>query len=417
MFDFDTFREIGATIKKNKLRTTLTGFSIAWGIFMLIVLLGSGNGLRNGISSNFSNRAKNTVSVWGGNTSLPYKGLSLDRKIMFDDKDYQLIKTKLPEVEYATAVISQSKNISYNKNYGTWNLRGVHPDAGYINNIKINNNQGRFINQFDIETKRKVIVVNTEIESILFKGESALGKSVLIGNIAYQVVGIYKDETGRTNVPAYIPFSTAQALYSKNFGFDELNFTVKDLNTIEENNAFVDKYIKMMAALHHFDPLDKSALGIWNTAENAIETASIFNAVTLFIWIVGIASLMAGIVGVGNIMLITVKERTKEFGIRKAIGATPLSVLKLVLLESVVITTIFGYVGMVLGIGLTELMSYSISQGSKGSNDAVIFLNPTVNLEVALLATLVLVIAGVFAGYIPAKRAVSISPIEAMRAE
>lgn len=415
MFDFDTTREILTTIKKNKLRTSLTGFSIAWGIFMLIILLGAGNGLKNGITASFSRRAQNTISIWGGNTIIPYKGLPVDRQIKLDDKDYDFIRNKLSNVQYVSAQIRQSKTISYAKEYGTWTLMGVHPDAAYIE--KIEPEEGRFINDIDINNRRKVIVINSEMESILFKGESALGKYVTAENIAFQVIGIYEDQTGRSNVPAFIPFSTAQGLYNKNFGIDRIDFTVVDLNTMKKNEVFIQDLRKQLGTLHNFDPEDKSALSISNTAENAVQAASIFNTITLFIWVVGIATLMAGIVGVGNIMLITVKERTREFGIRKAIGATPGSVLRLVMMESIIITTIFGYIGMIIGIGITELANYYIELSGAAKSDRSVFLNPTVDLNIALLATLVLIIAGVFAGYIPAKKAVKISPIEAMRAE
>lgn len=417
IFDLDSLREILTTIKKNKLRTGLTGFSIAWGIFMLIFLLGAGNGLKNGVTSNFASRAQNTMIIWGGKTSIPYKGMPIGKDIKFDDKDYDLIRNTLDNVQYVSAQIRQNKTISYEKEYGTWPLFGVHPDAAAIN--KIEPRKGRFLNDMDMDNRRKVIVINTEMEDILFKGEEAIGKFVTAEDIAFQVIGVYDDENGRSDIPAYIPFSVAKGLYNKNFGFDRIEFTLKDVDTQKDNEAYIENLRNKMGKLHTFDPTDKSALVVWNNVDDAIQAASIFNTITLFIWVVGIATLMAGIVGVGNIMLITVKERTREFGIRKAIGATPASVLKLVLLESVIITTIFGYFGMLAGIGLTELINYILeSTGSgSGSNGRTVFLNPTVDLNIAISATLVLVVAGVFAGYIPAKKAVSIKPIEAMRAE
>lgn len=418
MFDFDLLREIGATISKNKLRTFLTGFSIAWGIFMLIVLLGSGNGLKNGITSNFKSRAKNTISVGGGFVSMPYKGFPVDREIKFDNKDYELIRNDLPEVDYASAQIERSAtSISYNKEYGTWSMLGVYPDAAYIFNIDILAGKGRFINQLDIERQRKVVVINSEMEQILFKGEESLGKYVIANSIAYQVIGVFKDDNARSNVPSYIPFSTAQTLYGQGYNIDKVDFTVKGLNTVEKNEAFILKLREKLGVLHNFDPEDQSAIWVWNTAERSVQAESIFSAITIFIWIVGVASLIAGIVGVGNIMLITVKERTREFGIRKAIGANPYSILKLVLLESIIITTSFGYIGMVVGVGLTELVSEAMQMSSSGQSGPSIFKDPTVDFGVVLAATSILIISGVFAGYIPAKRAVSISPIEAMRAE
>ncbi len=418
MFDFDSIREIGTTIKTNKLRTFLTGFSIAWGIFMLIFLLGAGNGLRNGIESNFSRRAKNTISIWPGATSMPYKGLPVDRSIKFDQKDFNLIK-RLPEVDYISAQINRRSIISYNKEYGSWSTLGVHPGAAYINNIDMSTGSGRFVNEIDIERKRKVIVINSEMQDILFKGENPLGKYVTAQGIAFLVIGVYKDETGRTNVPSYIPFTTAQSLYNQNYGIDRIDFTVVGLKTEAQNEAFIEKFRQQMGALHNFDPKDKSAVSMWNTAADSMQTAQVFDAITLFIWVVGILSLIAGVVGVGNIMLITVKERTREFGIRKAIGASPASILRLVLLESILITAVFGYLGMVFGVGVTEIAN-SITEAMAQTQEAgtpVVFKNPTVDIGIVFQATLVLIVAGVTAGSIPAIRAVRVSPVEAMRAE
>lgn len=419
MLGLDSLREIGTTIKTNKLRTFLTGFSVAWGIFMLIGLLGAGNGLKNGIESNFSRRAMNAVSIWPGTTSIPYKGLPVDRRIKFDEKDYNLVKKRFPEVEYITGQIWHRATISYNKNYGSWTMLGLHPDGSYINNIDMSTGKGRFVNEIDIEKRRKVIVINTEMEEVLFKGEESLGQYINADNIAYRVIGVYKDETGRTNVPAYIPFTTAQSLYSNNYGMDRLDFTVTGLDTEKKNDEFIDKFRAEMGRLHKFDPQDKAALGIWNTAADSVQTLQIFGTINTFIWVVAIFSLIAGIVGVGNIMLITVKERTREFGIRKAIGASPISILRLVLLESIIITALFGYIGMVFGIGLVEIANSITEMMTQGAppGTPTVFKNPNVDIGIIAQATAVLVGAGVIAGSIPAIRAVRVSPVEAMRAE
>lgn len=417
---FDLLQEISATIKKNKLRTFLTGFSIAWGIFMLIVLLGAGNGLRNGVTSNFKHRALNTVTIWDGWTTKPYKGLPVDRHIYFNDKDIEFLKKEVPEVTHVSGMINKNNaTITHNDKYGAWTIRGVDADAGHINNVNIVSKNGRFINSVDIEQKRKVIVISTEMQEILFQDEDPIGKYVLSDNTAYQVIGVYKDESGWSNIPAYVPFSTAQVLYNtKERGFYRLDFVVDGLTTIEANQDFVKRLRQKMALRHNFDPEDNSAIWINNRAEDVVESEQIFGGITMFIWVIGILSLMAGIVGVSNIMLITVKERTREFGIRKAIGASPFSILKLVLLESVIITAISGYVGMVAGIGLTELISKGMEMGEQVKNSGPkVFTDPTVDLGVVAMATLVLIVAGVIAGYVPAKRAVSVSPIEAMRAE
>lgn len=417
MFDFDSFREILSTIGKNKLRTFLTGFAVAWGIFMLIILLGAGNGLKNGVTSNFSGRATNSVRIFPGYTSMPYNGLPADREIKFDEKDYDLIKNKISEVQYVSPRVNQQVTLSYGEEYGQWNLFGVTEDAAYINNISIKSGNGRFINRMDMNDRRKVIVINSDIKKILFKDKDPIGENVIANNLVFQVIGVYDDSDQRGNTPpAFIPFSTAQTLYNKGYGFRRIEFTVNGLNTIEANEKFNNRLRKKLAVIHNFDPKDQSAVYIRNTAQDSIQTQQIFTMISLFIVVIGACSLMAGIVGVGNIMLITVKERTREIGIRKALGATPASVLKLIIFESIFITTIAGYIGMIVGIGLTELISFAMNSGG-AADGPTIFKDPTVDIGTVLLATLALIICGVVAGLIPAIRATRVSPIEAMRSE
>lgn len=417
MFDFDSLREILSTIGKNKLRTALTSFAVAWGIFMLIILLAAGNGLKNGVTSNFSNRAQNSVSLWPGWTSMPYKGLPSNRNIKFDNKDYDLLR-KMPEVEFLSARVSQSATISYEKEYGSWRLEGVSQDAAFINNIKVLAGDGRFLNELDVTNRRKVVVISPETKKILFKDKDPLGEYVIANGIAYQVIGVYDDSNMfRNNYPAYIPFTTAQMLYNRGWGFGQIDFTIKGMKNLKSSNTFVDKVRGEIAKLHSFDPEDRSALQVWNTAERASETESTFGMITMFIWVVGLCSLIAGIVGVGNIMLITVKERTREIGIRKAIGASTASILRLIISESILITTAAGYIGMLFGIFITEVVSGMMTSGPSTMDSPTVFKDPTVDLTTVLLATLVLIIAGVVAGLIPALKATRVRPIEAMRAE
>ncbi|MFQ9316721.1 conserved membrane hypothetical protein [uncultured Dysgonomonas sp.] len=417
MFDFDSIREIFSTIGKNKLRTFLTSFAVAWGIFMLIILLAAGNGLKNGVTSNFSRRAQNSVTLWPGWTSMAYKGLPTNRQIKFDQKDYDLIRNKIPEVEYVSVRLSQRVTLSYEKEYGSWDIDGVSQDASIINNLKVANGNGRFLNKMDVDNRRKVIVLSPDMKKVLFKDKDPIDQYVIAdNNIAYQVIGIYDNEDiYDNNPPGYIPFTTAQMLYNKGYGFRRIDFTVVGLPTKEANEKFVERLRQRMGTLHNFDPADRSALYVRNTAEDMLEAQSIFFIITAFIIVIGIASLLAGIVGVGNIMLITVKERTKEIGIRKAIGATPFSVLKLIIFESILITTVAGYIGIVIGVGITEGISTIMANAP--SDGPSIFKDPTVDLSTVIWATVVLIVAGTIAGLIPALKATKVSPIEAMRAE
>ncbi|MBF0762114.1 ABC transporter permease [Dysgonomonas mossii] len=417
MFDFDSIREIFSTIGKNKLRTFLTSFAVAWGIFMLIILLAAGNGLKNGVTSNFSRRAQNSVTLWPGWTSMAYKGLPTNRQIKFDQKDYDLIRNKIPEVEYVSVRLSQRVTLSYEKEYGSWDIDGVSQDASIINNLKVANGNGRFLNKMDVDNRRKVIVLSPDMKKVLFKDKDPIDQYVIAdNNIAYQVIGVYDNEDiYDNNPPGYIPFTTAQMLYNKGYGFRRIDFTVVGLPTKEANEKFVERLRQRMGTLHNFDAADRSALYVRNTAEDMLEAQSIFFIITAFIIVIGIASLLAGIVGVGNIMLITVKERTKEIGIRKAIGATPFSVLKLIIFESILITTVAGYIGIVIGVGITEGISTIMANAP--SDGPSIFKDPTVDLSTVIWATVVLIVAGTIAGLIPALKATKVSPIEAMRAE
>ena len=346
-------REIFASISNNKMRTFLTGLAVSWGVFMLVVLLGAGNGLKNGVTSNFANRAKNSVTVWPGWTSSPYNGMPADRQIKFDHRDYDLLRNKIEGVEYISARVQQMATVSFKEEYSTWTLNGVSQDAKYITNIDIAANNGRFINKIDVDSRRKVIVINTDMQKILFKDENPIGKHVIANGLAFQVIGIFEEENAGSNPPAYIPFTTAQSLYSKGYGFQRIDFTIVGLNTVEANEKFNDLLRNKFGKLHNFDPNDRSALYIRNTSEDSIQSEQIFSTINLVIWAIGILSLIGGIVGVGNIMLVTVKERTKEIGIRKAIGASPNSILKLIIVEAIIITTFSGYTGVFI---VTSLM-------------------------------------------------------------
>jgi len=420
MFTINTIQEIIASLKHNKLRTVLTGLSVSWGIFILIVLLGAGNGLKNGVSSNFSRRATNTVQMWSGTSSLPYKGLKSGRSLDFSQKQITAVDENLVESADQTGIIDKQSTITYNDEFGSFSVKGVNPYYEGIFNLVFEPNDGRFINELDLTNNSKVIVIDKKIKDVLFKDESAIGKYLKVGEVMFKVVGVNskKEQWGDGN--AYIPFTTAQLIYNPDRKFRSIAMTVNNLKTKEANDEFNDELKGTMSKSLRFDPNDTQALWLRNSQKDYIETMKIFAGITLFVSIIGIFTLIAGIVGVSNIMLVSVKERTREIGIRKAIGAPPAAILRSIIIESILITTTFGYIGMVLGVGLTEFINYMMVQSaaqSASDTGMSVFKDPTVQLSYVLISTGILIVAGVIAGYMPARRAVRIKPIEAMREE
>jgi putative ABC transport system permease protein len=407
--------EIFNTISRNKLRTFLTGFAVAWGIFMLIVLLGAGNGLKNGFSANWGDRLLNVVQIWGGRTSIPYAGFQAGRWINLDDKDLQFTENEFPqEVNFTVGNIRLgAKNISYGAEYVSSSLQAVGANMMIIDGLKIAQGDGRFINDLDIRENRKSIVISKRAKDIIFKTENAIGKKVNVAGIIYTVVGIYYIEDRQDATGSYIPISTAQIIYNKGINISNFAFTLSDKIDDEQSNTdFMNRYKKRLARQHQISPND-DAIWYWNRFENYLEMSTVSKFINIAVWVIGIFTLLSGIVGVSNIMLITVRERTREFGIRKSIGASPMSILRHVVLESVIITTIFGYIGLVLGVGLTELIA-PLFQSSHDRDSFNIFLNPTVDINVAMQATLLLIIAGTLAGFFPALKAVRIKTIQAL---
>jgi putative ABC transport system permease protein len=381
---------------------------------MFCILLASGNGIKNGVMSNFESRAINSIEFWGRRTSTPYKGLPEGRRIILDNKDLDLVKNQVPEAVNVSGSINRTVNI----NNGTYNtncdFNGVGPDYREINAVKVI--EGRFINGMDMREHRKVAVINRRVSEVLFPEGSPAGKQFIADGLNYTVIGVYKSDDMGNNQRAYIPFSTAQLLYNKGWGINNIAFTVKGLETEQDNKDFGQSLRNKLAVLHTFDPDDQRPIGIWNRLENYLETMGIFNGISLFIWIIGIGTLLAGIISISNIMLITVRERTREFGIRKALGAKPSSILGSILMESALITSVFGYFGMFLGVGFGEAAN-SFLEKAEESQISFIFKNPTVDVRVAVGAMLVLIISGIVAGLYPALKAVRISPVEAMRDE
>ncbi|MDP2888417.1 MAG: ABC transporter permease [Bacteroidota bacterium] len=418
MFDIDKWQEILATIKKNKMRTFLTGFSVAWGIFMLMILLGSGNGLSNGVANNFMNDAVNAMWIWRGETTIPYQGMKSGRPIQFQNQDQEIVQ-KVSGVGVSSGrYFMGNTRYSYLKESGEYTTITCQPALKEVENLILN--EGRFINQLDILQKRKVVVIGADIKTALFKDSVALGEYVNVNMVPFKVIGICTEPGSTRNRNAYMPLSTAQMIFSGSNQLHNLALTI-NATTLEESRAIEEQIRNVLGRQHKFDPKDEGAIGLYNKLENYIQTMKIFQAIKIFIWIIGVGTLIAGIVGVSNIMLIVVKERTKEIGIRKAIGASPSSVIGLIMLESIMITTIAGYIGLVLGTGLMELINYGMMMQSTGpvseEQGGTMFMNPTVDINIAIYSTMLLIIAGAIAGYIPAKRAASIRPIVALRDE
>ena len=414
----DLLEEIWATVRRNKLRTALTGFAVAWGIFMLIFLLGAGNGLINATENNSGRFLDNSMSVGGGTTSKEYKGLKEGREIQLQDKDITSTRQKFAaNVDSVEAQIRHDgATITYGENYLSTEIDGVAPLHARINKIEMLH--GRFINDVDNSQQRKVIVLNEDQAKELNERDPAalVGQYVKMDSLAFRVVGITQSNQNGMNTSAYLPFSTLRIIYQMGDKVDNINFSFHGLQTEADNEAFEKRYKATLNANHDAAPDDEDAVWIWNRFTQAMQMNMGMGIIRKALWIIGLFTLMSGIVGVSNIMLITVKERTREFGIRKAIGATPASILRLIITESVIITTFFGYIGMLCGIAANEYMDATIGheQVDAGLFKATMFLNPTVGFDVCIEALVVMVVAGTLAGLIPARKAARIRPIEAL---
>lgn len=417
----ELIKEIWSTSKRNKLRTSLTGFAVAWGIFMLIFLLGAGNGLINAQLQQSTRFLANSMRVFPGETSKAYKGLKEGRSITLNDKDILISnKTYGQHVDDVGGRLEQyNVNINYGDNYvASQSLVGVAPTHPKIDKTELI--AGRFINEIDMKEQRKNVVLSRSQAKELSKDyRSLVGKNVKISNLNFQVVGIYKDDESRNNTEAFIAYSTIKTIYAKGDDAGSLEFTIKNLKTKEDNEQFEKNYRASINNNHQAAPDDERTIWLWNRYMDNIQMNQGIAIMQTALWIVGLFTLLSGIVGVSNIMLITVKERTREFGVRKAIGAKPWSILKLIITESIIITSFFGYIGMVCGVAANEIMDATIGHTTidTGLFKAAMFVNPTVGIGTCIGATITIVIAGTIAGLIPAIKAARIRPIEALRAE
>ncbi len=413
--------EVWSTSKRNKLRTSLTGFAVAWGIFMLIFLLGAGNGLINAQLQQSTRFLANSMRVFPGETSKAYKGLKEGRSITLNDRD--ILISNQTYGQYVDDVGGRLEQYNLNINYGdnyvaSQSLVGVAPTHPKIDKTELI--AGRFINEIDMKDQRKNVVLSRSQAKELSKDyRSLVGKNVKISNLNFQVVGIYKDDESRNNTEAFIAYSTIKTIYAKGDDAGSLEFTIKNLKTKEDNEQFEKNYRASINNNHQAAPDDERTIWLWNRYMDNIQMNQGIAIMQTALWIVGLFTLLSGIVGVSNIMLITVKERTREFGVRKAIGAKPWSILKLIITESIIITSFFGYIGMVCGVAANEIMDATIGHTTidTGLFKAAMFVNPTVGIGTCIGATITIVIAGTIAGLIPAIKAARIRPIEALRAE
>lgn len=415
----DTFREILGSLSRNKLRSLATGFAVACGLFLIIILQGTSNGIIHTFEQASERFSFDAIHVHPGITSKPYNGIEEGRRIKLDETDSEATLSNFPdELSLVIAQISHTAtSASFGKNYlSNVSLQGAQPATQEMDAVQLM--EGRFINNIDLSEQRKVIVISDKNREDLFKhGERAINQQVRIDGILFTVVGIYKEDGMMSGNDFYAPSTTLKTIYGKGYDIDQLQLKAKNLDTEEKNDAFELAFRKMMAAKHEFAPDDRSALWIWNSASQNADMKKAEDILHTSFWILGLLTLLSGIVGVSNIMLISVKERTHEFGIRKAIGATPWNIISMVVLESIVITTLFGYIGMLLGIFFCEGMDayYGNQTVDVGFFQSSIFVDPTVDISTCIQATFVMIIAGALAGFFPASKAAKVKPIEALR--
>lgn len=403
---------------RNKLRTVLTGFSVAWGIFMLMILLGSGRGLENGVMSVMSGQTINVIRLYSWQTSIPYKGHPSGRNIEYNHSDTRFIGERFGQnARYISGGFDRSATASAGEFFVPIRLSGQQPSIARTVSQKLL--AGRWPNEADVRERRKVATVEQNIADILYPGEKEpIGKHFVANGVDYTIIGIVEPRPWGNTFSAFVPLSTLEAVYAGSFRrYSYLQFLSEGLETKEQNEAFNEQLETSMKQKHQIAPDDPEGIYINNRYLQYTQQKGILGGLSIFIWLIGASTLLAGIVGVSNIMLVTVRERMQEIGIRKAIGATPRQILVMILAESLVITLFFGYLGLVAGMGVMEGVNAVLERmGSGGSGQMPeIFTDPTIDMGVALSATLVLVIAGLIAGFIPARRAVRMKTIDTLR--
>lgn len=416
----DKLQEIWYTLKQNKLRTFFTAFGVFWGIFMLVVMLGAGKGLHNGVSTGMGDMATNSMFMWGNRSTIPYKGFPRGRRVAFVNDDTKALKDQLPEIEYIAPRLQVfaaqgQNNVVRNERTAAYSIQGDYPDYNKIDPSNILS--GRFINDNDIADKRKVIVIGKRVKEEMFDAdEEPIGDYLKIRGVFFKIVGVSSSKKNdqqaeQENQQIFMPFTTLQSTYNMGDRVGWYSITAKKGFSASE---VLIKAKDVMKARHSIDPNDERAIGSFNVEEEYLKMSRLFIGINGLIWIVGIGTLFAGVIGVSNIMLIIVKERTKEIGVQRALGATPWSIRKQIIIESVLLTSVAGYMGLVIGVGILELINYALIQFGASTD---MFSKPEVDFQKAVTALIILVISGALAGLIPANRAVSIKPIDALRDE
>lgn len=414
MFDLERWEEIFEAIGKNKLRTFLTGISVLSGIFILVVLLGVGQGIQNGISEQFEKDAENRIDIWPGITSLDYKGLNKNRRIQLKNKDYEQLKIKYGDfMEYKSSLYRiWSSFITYKEQSGSFRVEGVYPDYQMLENEKML--EGRYINQMDLRNDAKVAVIGNKAKGDLFGNDSPLDEYIQISGINFKIIGVFTDAGGdREEERVFLPITTAQKVFNAGDNIRNIAFTIPQMGSFDEalalSNELTDRIRTQLQERHTVHPNDISAINFNNTLEGAERFYVMTKSIKIFFWFVGIATLLAGVIGVSNVMLIIVKERTKEIGIRKALGAKPWSIIQMILHEAVFITAVAGFLGLFLGMVLLDFAGPYINSD--------FMKNPDVNFNIAVITTVILIVAGGLAGFFPAWQAAKIKPIEALRSD
>jgi putative ABC transport system permease protein len=421
MFDKDKWQEIYSSLKSNKLRTFFTAFGVFWGIFMLIIMLGSGNGLRNAVYEGMGDFATNSAIMFTRQTTIPYKGFPRGRQWLFHTSDMEALIKNIPEIDQLAPRLQPwggngGNNVVHGLKTGAYNITGDYPAINKIDPVRLL--MGRFINEIDLQNKRKVAVIGNRVRDELFKNnEKVIGEYIRINGVYYQVVGVFEPKNKNINIGGekdksiFIPFSTMQVSY--NLG-DDVHYFLVTAKKNKSASVVEEKSMKLLAERNHIAPEDEQAFGHFNLEKEFKKMNGLFLGIRVLIWIVGTGTLLAGVIGVSNIMLIIIKERTKEIGIQRALGATPWRIMSQVITESVTLTAMAGSFGLVLGVFLLEMINNMLAASAEKSE---MFRNPEVDIQVAVTALIVLIISGVVAGLIPARKAVSMKPVDALRYE